>query len=375
MTGTSLDALDVAVVRIDGHGLTMRAALVKAGTQALGDLAGPLRAMAEQTPMCAGEMAGISRRLSLLHAEAIARVWAECVSEAGFGAGANPDLIAVHGQTVFHAPPVSWQMLTPSVIARAMGAPVVFDLRAADLAAGGQGAPITPLADWVLFRDAHEARAVANLGGFCNLTLMGPEQADGMLVDAAAREGVVVQGVGTVRGFDLCACNHVLDTIARRVMGVRFDDGGKQALWAEPDHDAQDDLMGIFAAQRGGMRSLGTGDDDVMSWIGRHRGRVSGATLAATACEAIGQVIAREVVGGRLILAGGGVKNAALVAAISSCCSCRMVTTQKLGVPVEYREAMAMAVLGALSQDRVPITLKRVTGVDEPPVAGSWVLP
>lgn len=356
MTGTSLDGLDAALVRIDGRGLEMRATLVRAASRSLGDLAARLRALAEQTPMSAGDIADLSRRFSILHAELIADLWRDARPE---GAGERPDLVAVHGQTVFHSPPASWQMLTPAVIAHALGCPVVSDLRAADLAAGGQGAPITPLADWILFRDAGEARGVANLGGFCNITLMGPAGA----------------GIDSIRGFDLCACNHVLDSVARRVLGVPYDEGGRSAQSAEPDHDALDDLLGIFTAQRGAKRSLGTGDDDVMSWIGRHRTRLSGAALAATACEAIGQMVAREAACDRLILAGGGTRNAALAGAIASCCSCRVSASADLGVPAEYREAACIAVLGALCQDRVPITLPRVTGVTRAPVAGSWVLP
>lgn len=356
MTGTSLDGLDAALVRIDGRGLDMRATLVRAASRPLGDLAAPLRAFAEQAPKSAGEIAHLSHRFSVLHAEAMADLWRAARPE---GAAPRPDLVASHGQTVFHAPPLSWQLLMPAVIAHALECPVVSDLRAADLAAGGQGAPITPLADWILFRDAGEARGVANLGGFCNLTLMGPAGA----------------GIDSIRGFDLCACNHVLDTVARRVLGVPYDEGGRAAQAAEPDHDALDDLLGIFTAQRGAKRSLGTGDDDVMGWIGRHRARLSGAALAATACEAIGQMIAREAVCDRLILAGGGARNAALARAIASCCSCRVCGSADLGVPAEYREATCIAVLGALSQDRVPITLPRVTGVPRAPVAGSWVLP
>ena len=68
-----------------------------------------------------------------------------------------------------HQPPISWQLIDPTPIARQFTAPVISDLRQADLAAGGQGAPITPLADWIAFRDPDKRRAIVNLGGFCNL--------------------------------------------------------------------------------------------------------------------------------------------------------------------------------------------------------------
>lgn len=360
MTGTSIDGLDAAAVRIEGEGLGMRARFERAATRSLGALGARLRAVAEQAPTTAGEIAKLSREFSLLHVEVIDEVLG----------GDRADLVAVHGQTVFHEPPASWQLLTPAVIARGVGAPVVSDLRAADLAAGGQGAPITPLADWVCFRGLGEALAVVNLGGFCNVTML-PGSAAGELGGEAA--------LGLIRGRDVCACNHILDTVARRVLGVPYDEGGGAAMGGEVDEEALDDLLGVLAAQRGAGRSLGTGDE-VMSWVGRHRLRVSGGGLGATACEAIGQMVAGAVRGGegeisRVLLAGGGVRNRALVGAIASCCSCRVETTDAQGVPSGYREAMCMGILGALCQDRVPITLSAVTGAAVPPAAGVWCYP
>src|SRR6185436_14618647 len=143
------------------------------------------------------EIADAALALGELHARAVAKA----------AAGCRLDLIAAHGQTVFHAPPLSWQMLNPWPLVRDLQTSVVFDLRGADLAHGGQGAPITPLADWVLFRSNSRTRAVVNLGGFCNLTLLPPGRPD------------------MVRGFDVCACNQLLDHIARGILQRPFDEG------------------------------------------------------------------------------------------------------------------------------------------------------
>ena len=162
MTGTSMDAIDVALVAVDGHGLGMRASVQRCATHPLGSLAGPLRRLSFLEPASAGQIATLARDLALCHVTARGKLVRD-----------EPiDLIAVHGQTIFHAPPVSWQLLAPAPIAEAFRVPVVFDLRAADLAAGGQGAPITPLADFVLFRDDAETRAIVNLGGFANYTIL-----------------------------------------------------------------------------------------------------------------------------------------------------------------------------------------------------------
>lgn len=357
MTGTSIDSIDVALVEVRGRGLTMSARFVRGRTRSLGDLAIGLRRLADQHSATAGEIARLSREFALLHVEALREL---------LGTDAA-DLIVVHGQTVFHAPPVSWQMINPAPIARALRAPVVFDLRAADLAAGGQGAPITPLADWVLFRRAGATpacMAIVNLGGFCNITLLPPVQ---------GTEGGEIR---EIEGFDVCACNQLLDGIARELFGVPFDEGGRHALRGAVHPEALEDLVRVLRAQSRARRSLGTGDEGA-AWISRWRARAAPDDLAATACEALGSVIAERVRPASLVLlAGGGARNAALAGAITSNASCRVEPLDARGVPIEHREAACMAVLGALCQDRVPITLPRVTGVPAPaPVAGAWVYP
>ena len=208
MTGTSIDALDAALVELRGSGLGLRVSVRATASWALGPLGDDLRRAASGQPAPAGFFASLSRRFGEFHAERLG-AWLDALSGA-------PDLVCVHGQTVFHAPPDSWQLIDASPIVRRVGAPTVFDLRRADLSCGGQGAPITPIADWVLFRDDRSARAVVNLGGFCNITRLG---AGG--------------GPETVRGSDVCACNQVLDAIALRVAAANNRD--------DANHDDTDD--------------------------------------------------------------------------------------------------------------------------------------
>ena len=347
MTGTSLDGLDAALVSIEGHGLALRPTLVATHSAELGALAEPLRALAEQQPMSAGAIARLGQDFSALHVAAIRALLVD----------RHADLLSIHGQTVYHAPPLSWQLLHPTPIAQALKTPVVCDLRAADLAAGGQGAPLTPLADLVLFGHQRERRVIANLGGFCNLTRMGPGR------DPAR-----------VSGYDLCACNQVLDGIARSVLGQAYDDGGDIAQVGKVRPAPFKTLVALLTSQSISRRSLGTGDE-LQTWLGRTH-KVPPADLARTACAAVAQVIVTAAAGtDRLVLAGGGVRNRALVAEIKERATFPVQISDSLGVPAAYREAMAWAVLGALCQDRVPVTLPQVTGVTVAPIAGMWVLP
>ncbi len=367
MTGTSMDAIDAALVKVEGDGLAIRAAVLRCVSHPLDSLADPLRRLADQEPASARQIATLSREFALRHVDAVQRLMGS----------QRPDLIAVHGQTVYHAPPVSWQLLTPAPMAEAFHAPVVFDLRAADLAAGGQGAPITPIADYVLFRNEVETRAIVNLGGYANYTLLPARQST-----ASGAQDVAVNGI---RGGDICACNQLLDAIARDLFEEPFDDGGQRAADGEAQPDLVDHLVGLLRGQARLGRSLGTGDE-MVGWITQSRGRCSAEDLARSASDAIAAVIPATLCDAatqcgpfpvdRVLLAGGGLKNRVLFEAIERQGQTAVQPTDDVGVPASHREAAAMAVLGALCQDRVPITLRSVTGVGEPaPLAGTWVFP
>lgn len=366
MTGTSLDGVDAALARIDGRGLDMNVTLIAHVAKPLGRLAAPLRAAAEQDSMTAGEFAELARNMGLLHADVIAELPA---AAAAIPALPKPDLICVHGQTVFHAPPLSWQLINPAPIAARFGCPVVFDLRQADLAAGGEGAPITPIADWILFRHPQRRRAVVNLGGFCNVTILPARQASANTASMRELDGI--------RGFDVCTCNQILDAAARESLGKPYDENGSVAASASPDPQAAASLLELLARQSAAGRSLGTADE-TLGWLDNHGRDLPPPVLLSSVAHAVGRCIAQALDGhepDEVILAGGGAKNAALVRAIAEHGGFRSaISCGDLGVPAEAREALCFAVLGALCADGVAITLPRVTGCRTPaPVSGAWV--
>jgi 1,6-anhydro-N-acetylmuramate kinase len=348
MTGTSMDALDVAAVAITGRGLECRTRLLASHTVPLDDLRDPLRSLASGLPMDAGAIARLAGALGELHATACRHV----AREAG-----RCDLASAHGQTVLHNAGVTWQLLDPWPIALEMECPVVFDLRRADVACGGEGAPITPLADWVLFRSDEETRVVVNLGGFCNITRL---PAGGAPED--------------VRGGDVCACNQILDHASRRVLGAPYDAGGARAGAGTPNDEATDELAATLRAQAKAGRSLGTGDEGG-AWVDAWRERLTPNDLLASAAAAIGRTIGDSVgKAARVLVAGGGAKHAPLVAAIAESCGVPVEPTDDHGVPAHLREAVCMAVLGACCADGVAITLPKVTGRrDRPLLHGAWI--
>lgn len=351
MTGTSLDGVDAAAVRITGRGLEMGCEFIGGASAPLGVETGVLRVLGAGGEANAEAITEAARGLAADHGTAIRKV----IESAG-----TPDLIAIHGQTVYHREGLNWQIMDCWGISAEFGVPIVFDLRGADIARGGSGAPITPIADWVMFRDSGVSRCIVNLGGFCNVTHLPAGN-----------------GIETIRARDVCACNQVLDGIARSVLEMPFDDEGAAAMAGHPDAEATKELIRLLSTQHDEERSLGTGDEG-REWIEHWRTRCTPEDLAASACAAIGSIIGKAAVGAdEVYLGGGGAKNAALVRAIGEhAAPARVSALDPLGVPGVYREAAAMAVLGALCADGVAITLGQVTGVKgDAPVAGAWIFP
>lgn len=347
MTGTSLDGLDAVLVKASGTGLELRVHMAGHVGSGLGDLSDGLRAAASGTPMTAGEFSSLAMEFGKLHAQV--------VGELLDSADVELSVCVLPGQTIVHAPPVSMQLINPWPVAQRLGCPVLHDLRGADLAAGGQGAPITPIADWVLFRSEDEDRAIVNLGGFCNVTTLPAGS-----------------GPDGVRGYDVCACNQVLDACARRALDESYDADGRAALAGTPDADAVGSLLDILRAQSSGERSLGTGDE-CGAWVDRYAS-LDGQDLLASAARAVGTVIGERVrAAGAAVLAGGGVRNAALLRAIQDVVGpCR--TTDAFGIDAQEREAACIAVLGLLALDGVIYTQAPITGRRGPLMTeGSWI--
>ena len=358
MTGTSLDGLDVALARIDGRGLGLTATL-------LAHHAAPLPAALRDT---LGQLAGgqalppvqilrAARHLGVVHAQACAQLM-----------DPHPDValdaVIAHGQTICHAPSdgLSWQLFDPWPLVRTLKVAVGYDLRQADLIAGGQGAPITPLADWVLFRTAGDA--VVNLGGIVNVTRLGTTPQ-------------------ALRGADVGPANLLMDGLCVALCNEPYDRNGQLALTGTPD-DALIDAVRDAVHQRLTDRTLGR-EQFGTAWTRGLASTLSPDHRAQDILAAAARVVARIAAGHptlldakRWLLAGGGVRNAALRAAFETQAAAAGATVQltdDAAVPAEAREALAFAVLGALSQDGQPATLNGVTGAQAPGVAGVWAFP
>ncbi len=368
MTGTSLDGIDAALVRIEGQGLGMTASFTAVDSQPFDDaLRQRLHHIVSGRAIAPIEVLRVARDLGELHARLAERLQHDHLKD-----GDALTCVVAHGQTIWHAPQerLSWQLFDPWPIVRQLRVPVCYDLRQADLVAGGQGAPITPLADWILFRHPERTRLIVNLGGICNVTVLP-----------------AAPSPDAVRGADVYPCNLLLDGLVRAMWpDMTFDVDGRLAARGK----ARDEVVRVidehpFLHPTGDQpRSTGReafNDAWVGSLVDRFRASMSEEDLLASAAAAIAGRIAGEAIAANaqeIILAGGGARNGSLVQQIRTACdpSARHVAASDAhGIPIEAREAVGFAVLGALSQDGVPITLPAVTGADHPGRAGAWVYP
>lgn len=362
MTGTSLDGLDASLVEVTGEGLDIQARLVGMVSRELDGLYHLLKPMVDGEAHTPLDYLRASRQLGELHADAVEELCGQHLP-----AGATLDMVVAHGQTIWHAPDegLSWQLFDPHPVARRLGVPVCFDLRQADLIAGGEGAPITPISDWVMYRHPTRERSIVNLGGISNVTHL-------------PSDGTPDQ----ITGADLGPCNLLIDGVVRQLFPERrFDINGEMARQGRVNLEIYTLIQNHPAINGKATRSIGR-EDFTESWVhgivDQLRAVLSPMDIIAGAVEAAARVVAEAGFAGTrdVVLAGGGAKNPVLVERISAALNGHdVVLSNELGVPVDARESAGFAVLGALCQDGVSITLPMVTGANAPGVAGHWVYP
>ncbi|MCS3649436.1 anhydro-N-acetylmuramic acid kinase [Salinibacter ruber] len=377
MSGTSLDGVDAALVQLDGSGpdLTMdpEAFVHIPYPTALRDL---IRANTDPASSSVQDVTRLDARLAEAYAAAVDRVAAEADVDRG-----TVDLVGAHGQTVCHLPEpadcagkdvrATLQLGNPSTLATRLGVPVVGNFRAADLALGGQGAPLVPYFDRVAFTAPDEARGLLNLGGIANLTV---------LPAGAAPDDV--------RAFDTGPANMVIDALAARLFDAPHDPDGRHADAGTPDHDLLADLLEGEYFRREPPKSTGRNDfgpDYVDRLLGAAQSRtlspedtMATATLltAASVYQAYAQYVRPEQAIDELIVSGGGVHNDTLLRMLEEAFTPIPVRpTSDYGVAPDAKEALCFAVLAHEAVNGTPTNLPSVTGASARTPLGSLSVP
>jgi anhydro-N-acetylmuramic acid kinase len=280
-----------------------------------------------------------------------------CLAEAALGVMSGrgrADLVGSHGQTVTHLPSegITLQLGEPAAIVEQTGVPVIANFRAADVAAGGQGVPLAPFADWHLLADEKETRACLNLGAIATVTVL---PAGGGLDDLAA--------------FDVGPANMVIDALGG-------DHGGSAALLGKVDQGLLQELLEHpFFAQRPpkscGREEFGRPYAQKGQDRGLHRADLM-ATLVALTAESVAQALSGYRID-RLLISGGGVYNRALVHDLKE--RFRVLPTDAFGIGARVKEALAFAILGFAGWERIPAGLPNATGARHPTVLGQLSMP
>jgi anhydro-N-acetylmuramic acid kinase len=416
ISGTSLDGIDAALVRISGPATKPRVRLMAYDTIAY---RAPVRQailrVATGEAATTGQISQLNFLLGELFAEAALRVCRVArVSPTRLAA------IGSHGQTIYHqgAPTresgrkitSTLQIAEPAVIAERTGAPVVADFRPADMAAGGQGAPLVPMVDYLLLRDARKGTVALNIGGIANFTV----------IPAGAKPEQVF-------GFDTGPGNMIIDGLVRDFTKGKktYDAGGRWAGRGQVIELLLDDILRLpFFPQRppksAGREQFGKDfikqyfllqDDAALHLkrpltrpapVGENAGggppspqgrgleirggrqvsrpedllRTATELTARTIADALDRFVLGKISIHRLIISGGGAHNRLLAACLAELLpNLRLHRSDEFGLDVDAKEAIAFAVLADRTMHGLPGNLPAVTGARHPVVLGKILRP
>jgi anhydro-N-acetylmuramic acid kinase len=365
ISGTSADGIDVALVRVDSDDVHARCELVHGRTRHWdGDLRARLIALGQGGDCSSLDELGT---LDVRIAHAFADAALELLDEAGIAA-AQVRALGSHGQTVRHRPagaafdgrwPFTMQLGDGNLIAERTGIATVADFRRRDVAAGGHGAPLLPALHAALLRAPGETRAVLNLGGIANLTLL-PRAA-----------------TAPVRGFDTGPANALMDAWCERHLGVAFDADGAFAASGRVDRDLLARLLADAWFALPPPKSSGR-EQFHLDWVdaqlrgGEAAQDVQATLLHLTAASIADALRTQQPDTQRLLVCGGGVHNPLLLQAIAERLpGVAVESTAACGVDPDFVEAMGFAWLAREMLAGRPGNLPDVTGARGPRVLGA----
>ncbi len=379
MSGTSVDGIDVALIRASRAASETRVKL-------LGHASFPYPATVRRMVLDAmnSQRASVAdlARLNFLLGE----LYADAVLSAQKKLRTKAELIGCHGQTLYHQGTpalflgrkltVTWQTGEAAAIAARTGVPVVSDFRPADMAAGGKGAPLVPYLDYLLYRDTHVGRIALNIGGIANVTAIlanaslqqifafdtGPGN---MLIDALTEK---LFGLPFDRDGRLAATGHVIESVLARFLRHKF-------FRQPPPRTAGREEFGREFALR-----LLRGSRPASKNRGKTSDLVSTATAltAASIADAIRRFVLRRGRFAEVIASGGGTRNPVLMAWLANQLrelGLKLRSSDEFGIPSESKEAVAFAVLAFETWNRRPSNVPSATGAKRAAVLGKISYP
>ena len=373
MSGTSADGIDVAVVRIAHvRGRLKLTLLAHEGFRYPAALRKPVLAAMNAQSTSTAELARLNWRLGMAYADAVKATVAR--------QNLKVELIGCHGQTLYHqgaALPYAgkrfactWQAGEAALIAAETGVPVVSNFRPADLAAGGQGAPLASMLDHVLFADAKRGRVLQNIGGIANLTAMPA----GSGADAAI-------------AFDTGPGNMVMDAVIQELSGKSYDRNGALAskgnvLKPVVEQMLRNRYFALKPPRTAGREEFGR--EYAQKFLAAclrvsRRPEDALATATALTAEGIARSFERFVLPALqgkpidYIVSGGGARNGTLMSMLKlrlEPLGCKVATIENFGLPAEAKEAAAFALMAWLTWHQLPGNVPAATGAKRSAILG-----
>lgn len=382
MSGTSLDGVDAACCRLSvPEEGTLADVGIEVEATRTDEYNPAFRSFLES---CCSEAAGPERiaRADVAVADRFAETVDRLLADADIDRG-SVDLLGSHGQTIWHAPGLETvpgtdrqrratiQVGDGNVLARGTGIDTVSDFRTADVAAGGHGAPLSPILDWIQFGDPDENRIVQNVGGIGNCTVLPAREEP-----ETPRQAVTA--------FDTGPGNMVIDAVVKTITDGRrrYDEGGRLAAAGTAAEGMLAELLEDPFFEREPPKSTGReryGADYARELLERaDDAELSGDDVVATATRLTADSIAdaydrhAPVSPDRVVVSGGGSHNPALVSMLENALDCSVETAGNHGIDPDFREAVLFALLAALFDADRPGNLPAVTGAEEPVVLGKY---
>jgi anhydro-N-acetylmuramic acid kinase len=374
MSGTSADGIDVALARVSGASPHLDAKLLgHTSSKFPPALRKEILRVAEQHPIAAGELSQLNFRLGEVFAEA-----ALAACRKFHVSPKRVALIGSHGQTIFHqgkpapylghATASTLQIGEPSVIAARTGITTVGDFRSADIALGGQGAPLVPFADYLLYRHEKLGRVSLNLGGIANITVIPP---------AAKPEQILA--------FDTGPANMLIDALVSHFTRGRrrLDKDARLARSGRPiaallDELMRDPYLKLAPPKSTGREYYGQAYVKKILALGKkHRAKPADLIRAATiftalsVVDALNRFVLPKTKIHQLIVSGGGAKNPLVVAQLSAALGrIEIIPSSRFGIPGDAKEAFAFALLAYETFHHRPSNLPSATGAHAPAILG-----
>ncbi|WNZ45681.1 anhydro-N-acetylmuramic acid kinase [Leptolyngbya boryana CZ1] len=359
MSGTSVDGIDAALVDISGSTEDLQAMLIAGATYPYpAELRDRILAVCGGAPLSLAELAELDDAIATQFAQAALKIQAN---------QAPAVLIGSHGQTVFHRPlnaqlGYSLQIGRGEVIAHQTKIATVSNFRAADIAIGGQGAPLVPPIDAALLRHPIEHRCVQNIGGIGNVTYLPPLKAD-----------------LPIRGWDTGAGNMLIDLAVQRFSEQTYDRDGAWAARGTPNLELVDRWLQQDFFQQPPPKSTGR-EHFGAAYLDACLTDASGLTQAdilATLTEFTAASIAQSYqrflpqLPDRVLVCGGGSRNTYLKQRLQFLLPDSIIcTTDDLGLNADFKEAIAFAVLAYWRYHEIPGNLPEVTGAPKSVLLG-----